>query len=49
MTNKSNMVFKCICIFFIVVIVKLVISVVAESSNVDIVECMDCFLSDNCK
>lgn len=38
-----------VLIFFIVVIVKLVISVVAEGSNADIVECMDCFLSDNCK
>lgn len=38
-----------VLIFFVVVIVKLVISVVAESSNANIVECMDCFLSNGCK
>lgn len=38
-----------ILIFFIVVIVKLIISVVADSSNANIVECMDCFLSNKCK
>ncbi len=38
-----------ILIFFVVVIVKLAISAVAEGSSQDIVECMDCFLSNNCK
>ena len=41
-----------VVIFFIVVIVKLLVSVIADSiSNNNIVECIDCFLSDekSCK
>ena len=37
-----------ILIFFIVVIVKLVVSVVANGSDTNIIECMDCFLSNKC-
>ena len=38
-------------IFFIVVIVKFLISIVADASSANIIECMDCFLSgvSNCK
>lgn len=36
-------------IFFVVVIAKLLISVVADSSSANIIECIDCFLSNNCK
>lgn len=36
-------------IFFVIVIAKLLISVVAESSSANIVECVDCFLSNSCK
>ncbi len=35
-------------IFFVVVIVKFVISIVAEASSTNIIECIDCFLSNNC-
>ncbi len=35
-------------VFFILVIVKLVISLVAGSDASGIIECMDCFLSNNC-
>lgn len=35
-------------IFFIIVIVKLAISVVADNSSANIIDCMDCFLSNNC-
>ena len=35
-------------IFFVVVIAKFVISVVAESSSANIIECIDCFTSNNC-
>ena len=35
-------------IFFIVVIVKFVISIVADASSASIVECIDCFISNNC-
>ena len=35
-------------IFFVVVIAKFFISVVADSSSANIIECMDCFLSNNC-
>ena len=36
-------------IFFVVVIAKLLISVVADSSSANIIECVDCFLSNSCK
>ena len=36
-------------IFFVVVIAKLLISVVADTSSANIIECVDCFLSNNCK
>ena len=36
-------------IFFVVVIFKFLISAVADSSKADIVECIDCFVSNNCK
>ena len=35
-------------IFFIVVIVKFIISIVADASSASIVECIDCFISNNC-
>ena len=35
-------------IFFIVVIVKLLISIVADSSASDIVSCIDCFVDNDC-
>lgn len=35
-------------IFFVVVIAKLLISVVADTSSPNIVECIDCFLSNSC-
>ena len=35
-------------IFFVVVIAKLLISVVADTSSVNIIECIDCFLSNSC-
>lgn len=35
-------------IFFVVVIAKLLISVVADTGSADIVECIDCFLSNSC-
>ena len=35
-------------IFFVVVIAKFVISIVAESSSANIIECIDCFTSNNC-
>ena len=36
-------------IFFVVVIAKLLISVVADTSSANIIECIDCFLSNECK
>jgi len=36
-------------IFFVVVIAKFVISIVAEASSANIIECIDCFTSNNCK
>ena len=36
-------------IFFLVVIVKLIISLVASGTSQNIVECIDCFVSNNCK
>jgi len=35
-------------IFFVVVIAKLLISVVADTSSTNIIECIDCFLSNSC-
>lgn len=35
-------------IFFVVVIAKLLISVVADSSSDDIIDCIECFLSNDC-
>ena len=35
-------------IFFTIVIAKVVISVVADSSSANIIDCMDCFLSNDC-
>ena len=35
-------------IFFVVVIAKLLISVVADTSTANIIECVDCFLSNKC-
>ena len=35
-------------IFFVVVIAKLFISVVADKSSANIIECVDCFLSNEC-
>lgn len=36
-------------VFFVVVVVKLIVSVVSNNSNTNIVECIDCFISNNCK
>ena len=38
-----------VLIFFIIVIVKFVISLVADSNTSNIVECIDCFMDNNCK
>ena len=35
-------------IFFAIVVVKFFISVVSESNSVDIISCIDCFLSKKC-
>lgn len=35
-------------IFFIVVIVKLIVSAVADASSANIVDCIDCFISGSC-
>lgn len=35
-------------IFFVVVIVKLIVSVVADASSANIVDCIDCFISGSC-
>ena len=35
-------------IFFIVVIVKLLVGIVADSSTNNIVDCIDCFISNDC-
>lgn len=35
-------------IFFVVVIAKLLISVVADTGSTNIIECIDCFLSNSC-
>ena len=35
-------------IFFVVVIAKFVISIVADTSSANIIECIDCFTSNNC-
>ena len=37
-----------VIIFFIVVIVKFIISLVADTSSLDIVECVDCFITGTC-
>ena len=37
-----------VLIFFIIVIVKLIVSVVANGSDTNFVECIDCFLSNKC-
>ena len=36
-------------IFFIVVIVKFLISIVEETTSANIIECIDCFISNDCK
>ena len=36
-------------VFFVVVLVKLLVSIVAESTSGNISSCIDCFFSDNCK
>jgi len=36
-------------IFFVIVIAKFLISIVAEADTANIVECIDCFLSNDCK
>lgn len=38
-----------VLVFFIVVIAKFLISVVADASSSDIIECIDCFIDNNCK
>lgn len=35
-------------IFFVIVIAKLLISVIADASSANIIECVDCFLSNKC-
>lgn len=35
-------------IFFVIVFAKLIISVIADSNSANIIECIDCFLSDSC-
>ena len=35
-------------IFFIVVIVKLIVSAVADASSANIINCIDCFISGSC-
>jgi len=37
-----------VIIFFVVIIVKLLISVVAESTSTNIVDCIDCFIDNDC-
>lgn len=37
-----------VLIFFVFVIVKFIVSVVANGSDANIIECMDCFLSNLC-
>ena len=36
-------------IFFAIVVSKAIVSIVADTSSANIVECMDCFLSNDCK
>ena len=36
-------------IFFVIVIAKLLISVIADASSANIIECVDCFLTKSCK
>ena len=36
-------------IFFSIVITKFIVSIVADTSSTNIIECMDCFLSNDCK
>lgn len=36
-------------IFFVVVIAKFFISLIADTDKANIVECIDCFVSNNCK
>ena len=38
-----------VLIFFIIVIVKFIISLVADSSSGNISSCIDCFLNNSCK
>lgn len=38
-----------IIIFFIIVIVKFLISIIASSNKTNIIECIDCFISENCE
>lgn len=37
-----------VLIFFVIIIVKFIISLVADSSTADIVDCIDCFISNVC-
>ena len=37
-----------VLIFFIIVIVKFIVSIVANGSDTNFVECIDCFLSKKC-
>lgn len=36
-------------IFFVIVIAKFLISIVADNSSTNIIDCVDCFMSDDCK
>lgn len=36
-------------VFFVVVIIKFVISLVADTNTTNIVDCIDCFVSNSCK
>lgn len=37
-----------IIIFFVIVLVKFVISIISNTSTANIIECIDCFVSNNC-
>ena len=36
-------------IFFVIVIAKFLISIVADNSSTNIIDCVDCFMSNDCK
>ena len=36
-------------IFFVVVVVKFIVGIIAEGATNNIISCIDCFISNNCK